>query len=310
MRAALCILFGTLLWANAASAAVPLVPHPAPGLRAPAAELLRDVSKDAERMRRTIAPGDVRPIEVHVHPNPRALRKAAPGGVRLPRHALGVAYPDLRRVDVSLSGHAGALPMAPQTLLLHEIAHVLVSDAASGKRVPRWLTEGIAVYFSGEFSFDRFGALASAVHGGRIRSVRTLSAGFGGRDHEVSAAYAQAASFVAYLVEEDGPGAIRDLLRRLGEGETIDDALTGAYATPVAAIDRDFRRVLEDRYRLWPALTGTGALWGTGAILLVAAWARRRRQKDRPWPDEDPDDAEIGEEGRAELENSPVSPQG
>jgi hypothetical protein len=274
--------------------AIRLVARPDPGLADEAHSLLHDVSTQADRIARTLGAGHVRPIEVRVHSRPNRIRASAPPGTFPPRGALGVAYPPLRRIDIALWGHEGALPMSAESLLLHEVAHVLVHDAASGRPVPRWLTEGIAVYFSGEYSFERFQALSGAVHAGRVWSIRGLSRGFSGKDHEVSAAYAESASLVAYLLEEDGPERLRDLLGRLGEGEGIESALAGAYGTPIDAIDRDFRERLARRYRLWPALTGTGVLWGIAAILLIAAYVRRRRERNRPWPEDEDQDGVPG----------------
>ena len=67
-----------------------------------------------------------------------------------PAYAVGVAYPALGLVLLTLS--------APDTwerpdldrVFIHELAHVATHRAAGGNGVPRWLDEGIAIHVAGE----------------------------------------------------------------------------------------------------------------------------------------------------------------
>ncbi len=85
------------------------------------------------------------------------------------------------------------------TTLRHELVHVLI-DGIGGGRTPRWLAEGLAIYFAGEGPLVSRNAARKALTTDQIE--QRLSAAKS--PEEMKAAYAAAYSEVRRLVESEG----------------------------------------------------------------------------------------------------------
>jgi len=118
------------------------------------------------------------------------------------------------------SGLAAELSM----VLAHELAHAYVRRV-SRDRAPGWLHEGLAQWWEGKRMPP--GELRAALAG---RTLRTLSEMEGSLSRTpdraaVRDAYALALGLVEYLMQARGPGAVSCLVRDLGEGAALEDAL-------------------------------------------------------------------------------------
>ena len=89
-------------------------------------------------------------------------------------------------------------------LLRHEVAHVMVEEAAGGKPVPRWLNEGIATVAARQWGLEDRARYAAAVIGRGPKSTLQLDRAFRQSAGEVRRAYALSAGFVRFLQAEYG----------------------------------------------------------------------------------------------------------
>jgi len=118
----------------------------------------------------------------------------------------------------------GAEPAGLDAVLAHELAHVLVRQASRGT-APAWLHEGVAQWCEGRRLPARSvsGALASGPAGSldalEQRFRRKLDA------PTARATYAEALAVVEYLLASRGEGALRCVLARLAEGQSLSEAL-------------------------------------------------------------------------------------
>jgi predicted small lipoprotein YifL len=147
------------------------------------------------------------------------------------------------RVFVLWSSYAGRSESGRQTVIAHELTHTALAKRTSA-RTPPWLTEGIALYASGDDRAGEAGALLSgrgylsdpadqaaarrAMSLGRLSRVRALrnlsSAG-------LSFAYAYAAAAAYTIAEQHGQEALLRVLRAYGSeryrgtGRTLTDRI-------------------------------------------------------------------------------------
>jgi hypothetical protein len=163
-------------------------------------------------------------------------------------------------------------------VLAHELSHIAFHRAVRERTVPRWLTEGLAIHQARERSFDRLGVLWEAVALGRLLPLSQLSSGFPSRPHEVGVAYAESADFVAWLSARGAAGESRfpDLVRRLGNGRPVEEALSQTWSAGPGQLEQDWRLALSERFTLFPLVVGTGMVWALVSMLVVMAWWRRR----------------------------------
>jgi len=238
--------------------------------------------------------GDLDPtVRIRVGAGPDDMRRLAPPGAPPPRYAVGVAYPALGLVLLTLTAPGSwEAPDLPR-VLDHELSHIALFRRAGGRTraLPRWFVEGVAIHQAREHTIDRIRTLGQAAFGRGPIPWDRLSGAFPARPHRVDLAYAQSADMVAYLRRgDDGERRFRKVVGRVAQGMTFPDAVARTYLAPLSVLEREWRADLRQRFRLWPAGL-TGGLLGLAALVLVVMGVFRRRRKARPvlerWAEED-----------------------
>ncbi len=222
-----------------------------------------------------------RPLTVRIGRSPEEMAALAPPEAPPPDYAVGVAYPEVDLLLLTLT--------APETwerpelheVFAHELAHVAlhraVSDGEIERPLPRWFDEGVAVHVAGERSVERIEVLWQGTVAGRLIPLDQLD-GFPGRPHEVSLAYAESADFVAWLLRrgDDGPARLRELLGRVRGGLAFEPAVALTFSVSLDTLENEWLDALSERYTLAPLLLGGGLAWALIGVLVVLAFRRKR----------------------------------
>jgi len=191
---------------------------------------------------------------------------------------LAVAEGGTRRVilngaQLRRSG-AGRLP----EVLAHEYVHVYV-DQVLPAPIPVWLNEGLAMVLTERWSFDKAVSLAMHSVFGRLLTLEEITNAFPRDRSSVQVAYLQSQSMTRFLIDQrfsiSGPkGLVADLASR--------DSLVQKLLR-----DRDWLEGFEKRWqekvvrptRFVFVLSSGTTLWGLLALVVIWAWAKRRRQR-------------------------------
>jgi hypothetical protein len=163
-----------------------------------------------------------------------------------------------------------------ESLVQHEVTHVLVARAAGGMPVPRWFNEGLAMAAGHAWSLeDRARTTLDLVAGGG-GSLAELDRGFTQGASQARGAYALSYAFVRDLLREHGADAPARILAAVREGASFEDAYRQATGESLAAAEGRFW----SHWRLWgrwlPILAGSGVLWVPITFLALLAFRRRR----------------------------------
>ena len=128
------------------------------------------------------------------------------------------------KIRVSLEAGGGD-SVAFAAVLAHEVAHAMLRSAA-GDRAPGWLHEGYAQWSSGRRL--PLSELPAELAGGGAPSLAALESSLRRPlDRRAArAVYAQTLSLVEHLVQSRGEAALGCVIARLGDGATIDEALS------------------------------------------------------------------------------------
>ncbi len=177
-----------------------------------------------------------------------------------------------------------------EEVLRHEVAHVLIARAASGREVPRWFHEGLAVAVERPWDLeDRSRLVWELMAGPRLR-LREIDAMFDGVQAAQSRAYSLSAAFVRDLIRQHGAGAPAAILRLVGEDVPFERAVATMAGQPLGAVVDGFW----ERQRVWtvwmPMLTSGEAFWLAVIVLAaLAVWRRRRHSAAlrRRWEEEE-----------------------
>jgi len=163
-----------------------------------------------------------------------------------------------------------------RTLLHHEVTHVLVSEAAGGRPVPRWFNEGVATVAAREWGIEDRARYAAAVVGRGPRTTEALDQGFAEGGRRAARSYALSGAFVRWLRVEHGEPVPARILERLRRGMPFDEAFVRATGESLERAEYRFF-VREALWHTWvPFLTSSGVLWAAITALALIAIRRRR----------------------------------
>jgi len=118
------------------------------------------------------------------------------------------------------------------SLLPHEIGHIILREAIGSRKVPLWFEEGIASYLE---QAKRYGAekiVLDAMRNKTFIPLANLSAIDGSNligAGDANLFYAASVSLVSYLMGKFGVERFSYLLRKIKEGMAFDDALAYAF---------------------------------------------------------------------------------
>jgi hypothetical protein len=276
---------GCGLWA-AAQAPVPVLDIEAPAELAGTAERLgeSDAAPLGRLMRLTGLADAGPPIRVVLETERTPLAAGTPAWVA------GFAVAD-RDLVVIFPARVGSYPYRSiESVLHHEVAHVLVGRAARGQPVPRWFHEGLSTAAEGGWSLAEQGRLTWGLLRHGPASAADLDRLFAQGPPATPRAYAIANAWVREILERHGPDAPARVLALVGEGRRFEDAFRVVTGTSLDASAERFWR----RQQLWerwiPLLTSTFTLWMAVTLLALLAIVRhrlRRARRRRLWDEEE-----------------------
>ena len=218
-------------------------------------------------------------IHVVLAPTQAEFHSLQPG--KVPGWADGTAWPQRGWIFLRAPRLRGEATDPLETVLMHELVHILLGRAFGARPVPQWLQEGLAQLMAGEYSAETTATLANGVLGDNLLSLYELSRGFPRGALRAQLAYAQSADFMAYIRNTYGMGAIQTLIAEMARGEAFAPAVRIATGDLVDDIDAAWRGRLRDSPLQLTPLMNEGVWWAFGALLVPLAWflVRRRNQK-------------------------------
>ena len=212
------------------------------------------------------------PIRVVLAPEDSDQARAAPAWVA------GYALSSVDTV-VLFPARAPSYPdRSLESLLHHEVAHVLIDRAARGRPVPRWFHEGVAMAAGRAWSLEDMTRFAFERVRGEPVPLAELETWFRGDASRVHRAYSVAGAFVQDLLSEHGRQVTGDILAGLGEGLSFGEAFQRATGVPLVVAQARFLAKFSGFARWVPFLTSSVVLWiAVTGLALIAIWRRRRR---------------------------------
>lgn len=169
---------------------------------------------------------------------------------------LGVCF---GRVVTANSPATSGTPTNWESVLWHEFCHVVTLQMTKNK-MPRWLSEGISVYEERQanpaWGMRLNPRYREMILGDELVPVGELSGAFLAPEtpEHLQFAYLQSSMVVEFIVDRYGIGAIRGVLRDLGDGAEINAALA-KWTVPLAELEESFEKYAhEQAERLAPEL--------------------------------------------------------
>ncbi|HYL93559.1 MAG TPA: peptidase MA family metallohydrolase [Alphaproteobacteria bacterium] len=151
------------------------------------------------------------------------------------------------KIRVPVSGLTGVSPSLNR-VLRHELTHSFVSQIAHG-HAPQWLNEGIAQIEEGSTTAPMGRNLAALYSAGRQVPLNQLESNFITYSNgEASVAYAESLAAVEYIRVTYGQDEVAQILRGLGQGQSMETALRGTIRLGYAQLETEIANYLARNY--------------------------------------------------------------
>ena len=138
-------------------------------------------------------------------------------------------------------------------LIVHESAHLLFDQAMgeSALPTPAWLDEGFASYMDPSVKIFSGGSLNDRTN--PLRAMNTVT----GTPHSIGTFYQKSLSVVAFMIDEFGETSFQRFISQLGNGSTMDAALTSVYGLDLDGLDTRWAGEPSDGREPAPSSPGT-----------------------------------------------------
>ena len=202
---------------------------------------------------------------------------------------IGTAFPDWGaaaalpyRSMIALKSPANfPLGKPLRELVMHEYAHLALSDRIRPMNAPRWLDEGVAMYTAAEWGWQNNLSMGRAALFGEFISLYEIEDLNRFSEGQASVAYAQSYLAVKYLLDNYGPESFNILLDGIKSRRPIDDALTDAIGGTYREFEKEFNLFLNDRYNWGSIFMDTYFLWIFLALVVFIGFMLQRRKKQK-----------------------------
>ncbi|MGD0300246.1 MAG: tetratricopeptide repeat protein [Bryobacteraceae bacterium] len=184
------------------------------------------------------------PVQLEVYPDHEdfAVRTMGMPGLG----ALGVTFGSVVAMDSPSGRPPGTFHWA--STMWHELSHVFVLQATN-HRVPRWFTEGLAVYEETAASPDWGDRLdpevITAIHSKKLLPIAELDRGFIRPSYpaQVVVSYYQAGKICNFIAEKWGYGKLLDMIHSYAKLESTPEAIHNnlAMSTPRSSTNNSSR---------------------------------------------------------------------
>ena len=200
-------------------------------------ELRRAIATYEEKYK-TKLPG---PVQVEVYPDHEdfAVRTMGMPGLG----ALGVTFGSVVAMDSPSGRPPGSFHWA--STMWHELSHVYVLQMTN-HRVPRWFTEGLAVYEETAIApdwGDRLDAqVINAIHEKKLLPIAQLDRGFVRPNYpaQVIVSYYQAGKICNFIAEKRGYGKLLDMVHDFAQLKTTPEVIQAELGMSPEEFDKQF----------------------------------------------------------------------
>jgi len=219
-----------------------------------------------------------RPIIVYITPDEATFQQLTGG--RAPEWGAGVAFPDSGVIVLPGYGSSRGGATDLGGVLRHELAHVALQRRLGDALVPRWFTEGYAVWSAHQLDADAAWLLRLAFVFNRAPALDSLELRWPAASQDARIAYLLSATAVQYLYGLASPEYFGRFLDAWAQRGTFETALRTTYLLSSAQFERLWRRQVRASYG-WLLFLSQGSVLALFFTLLVTALIVVRRRRDR-----------------------------
>lgn len=223
------------------------------------------------------------PIRVFLCPSESIFNEIT--GHRIPEWGEGAANTSQRKIILK-SPNWVIYSMDLKTLVIHELTHIILASVVNQYAIPRWLNEGIAIYYSQDASLSSGSLISKALLSGSIIPLSDIDYVLKFERSRAQLAYQESYFAVRYLVELYGEDMLKKLIHGIGNGQDQEHIFLQTLGKSFAAFERDWLLYLKKGHK-WDFLQDMSIfLWiciGLLFIVTIIGFYWRKRQTLKQW---------------------------
>ena len=166
--------------------------------------------------------------------------------------------------------------------LVHELLHLLLFQRLRQRTLPRWLEEGMAIFYAEHTAYEKRAHLARALATGSLIPLQEIDRVLDFQHNRAQLAYQQSYSAVRYLLAVYDVEALNTILDGVAAGDDLDTVFIRATGSTMHGFEEEWHRYL-DKTEKWLWLSEIDELiWLFLPLLaLIVVYFVRRRNRRR-----------------------------
>ncbi len=211
-------------------------------------------------------------------------------GNLVPHWGEGVADPIHNLIVLKSPELTGNRQRFPR-LVRHELIHILVGRAVrSPQSVPKWFSEGVAMFFSRDEEFASGKAISKALLSDSVIPLDEIDDVLRFHSAKARLAYEESYSFTAFIEEQLGKGSLLRLIRELRQRPNFSEAFAQALGVHLFDLEFEWMQYVAKKYRWRFFLDFETFLWIFVLFLFILVVIRirfRNRAVMKRWDEEE-----------------------
>lgn len=179
--------------------------------------------------------------------------------------------------------------------LVHELTHLLLHAAVSYRPVPRWIDEGLAIFYSREREWASASQISKALLTKSIIPLSDIDRVLTFHQEKAKLAYQESYTAVQYLLATYDIEAIHTIIEGIRGGWSIDNIFRQATGSSFPEFEAEWRKHIEKEYRWYFIVDFDSYLWFAiiGLFILGFVVIRlRNRRVLKQWQEEEEEELE------------------
>jgi hypothetical protein len=187
-------------------------------------------------------------FDVYIMPTRHAFREALGG--QLPEWTGAYADPTHNRMVVKSPRWSHEKSF--QTSLVHELFHLIIHSHLGIRELPRWLDEGLAIFYAGEKRWKTATALSKAISTNSLIPLYEIDYVLQYHQAKADLAYQQSYSAVHYLLTTYDIEAVRKIIDGINLGKSLDKCFLEATGSTMYAFELEWKKYAKKTHKwMW-----------------------------------------------------------
>ncbi|MBN1464880.1 hypothetical protein JXA02_03910, partial [candidate division KSB1 bacterium] len=229
-------------------------------------------------------------FQIFIMPTRKSFRESLQG--RLPSWTGAFANPSVNMMVIKSPRWSPDDSFA--ATLVHEFFHLLIHQHVGARELPRWLDEGLAIFYSREERWKKATTLSKALTTGSLIPLSEIDFVLEYHQAKADLAYQQSLSAVEYLLRTYDSDGLRQIIGGIKGGQNLDSCFRSATGSSYAEFEMEWQNYVRQTAKWMWLYELDDYLWLFIFVLLVLAFVLRRRHNIK-----------IEEQWRAQSEETP-----